>query len=262
MHVYLNTLGLWAPGLAGWRDSLPVLTGAGAGGACEAPPLNPTILPPNERRRSTRTIKLALQVAQEAMEQSNLPAEQVCTVFASSDGDLELADRIIRALCLPDHPVSPTDFHNSVNNAAAGYWAIATASHMPSTMVSAERCTFSAGLLEAAVLANSEHAPVLLVAYDSPTPDPISTVHCVDVPFAAAMLLSPQPGAESRWRLGLSLVPGEARQVGGENFEKLLAGNPIAACLPLLQTIAHGGEGVLMLPYLSGSQLAVEVAPC
>src|SRR5690606_40428753 len=67
-------------------------------------------------------------------------------VFASSGGDYPIIDQICKALCEPERLVSPTQFHNSVHNSAAGYWSIATGSRAPSTSISAFDDTFAAGL--------------------------------------------------------------------------------------------------------------------
>ena len=47
--------------------------------------------------------------------------------------------------------VSPTRFHNSVHNAAAGYWTIGAGAMQPATAISAFDASFAQGLLEAMV---------------------------------------------------------------------------------------------------------------
>src|SRR3546814_8342283 len=64
--------------------------------------------------------------------------------------------------------ISPTKFHNSVHNAAAGYWTIGSGCMHASTAVSAFDASFAQGLVEAlAQLAEGAEA-VLLAAYDGP----------------------------------------------------------------------------------------------
>ena len=48
-----------------------------------------------------------------------------------------------------DQPVSPTQFHNSVHNTAAGYWSIATGSQQPTTCLACHDATAAAALLKA-----------------------------------------------------------------------------------------------------------------
>ncbi|MET0042628.1 MAG: beta-ketoacyl synthase chain length factor, partial [Candidatus Thiodiazotropha sp. 6PLUC3] len=78
------------------------------------------------------TIKIALQAAEEALRDYS-DSEGVLSVFSSSEGDLDIIDQICLALSQEDRPVSPTQFHNSVHNAPAGYWSIGSGSHQGST---------------------------------------------------------------------------------------------------------------------------------
>ena len=75
-----------------------------------------------------------------------LPAASLATVFASSDADLAIIHRICLALTATPRLISPTDFHNSVHNAAAGYWSIAAGARAASTTISAHDGSFAAGL--------------------------------------------------------------------------------------------------------------------
>ena len=72
--------------------------------------------------------------------------------------------------------VSPTRFTNSVHNAAAGCWHIAVASRASSTSLCAFDGSFGAGLIEAATSVHLSGQPVLLVASDSPYPEPLNSV--------------------------------------------------------------------------------------
>ncbi len=59
--------------------------------------------------------------------------------------------------------MSPTQFHNSVHNAAAGYWSIAHGSRQPATCLGAHDWTWAAALLKAVAEVAATGAPVLLV---------------------------------------------------------------------------------------------------
>jgi len=66
-------------------------------------------------------VKLALewvcrQTTRAGVEPATLPS-----VFASSGGDGHNCHEICQALSLEERLISPTRFHNSVHNAAAGY---------------------------------------------------------------------------------------------------------------------------------------------
>lgn len=259
MSVYLASAGLLAPGLLGWQASTAVLLGEQPYQADKLPRFHSNLLPSNERRRTTQTIKLVLQVAEEAITESGLAASQASSVLASSNGDCEIIDKLCRVLTLPDRPLSPTHFHNSVHNAPGGYWTIATGCQRPSVSISAHDHSFSAGLLEAVTLTVVERTPVLLVAYEYPPPAPLSGARFTGAPFAVALLLTFEQTAHSRFRLTLTCTRDAGvieDQLEDNLLEALRTINPAARSLPLLQTLAQKTEDRVILPYLEG-QLVV-----
>lgn len=254
----MDAIGLAGPGMASWRDARRVLADETGYRADEVPLCASQLLPANERRRISATVRLALKVAEEAMGSSSLAMQSVCSVFATCDGDTEIIDKICVALTLPERPVSPTQFHNSVHNAAAGYWAIAARSAMPSTTVSAYHATFVAGLLEACAQLEVEARPVLLVSYDYPAPAPLAASVGVYPPFAVAMVLSPDATPQST-RLRIEIVtrePIEGMQC--EALEQLRISHPAGSGLPLLRALARSGGARVVLPHVNGLQVAVE----
>lgn len=248
MRVNVESIGLVAAGMPGWEAARPVLRGEVALDAGALPAFKPNLLPPNERRRTTALIKLALQTAEDALARSRYGMSDLASVFASSEGDGEIVDRICTALTLPGHPVSPTHFHNSVHNAPAGYWAIAAGSRQFSTSLAAGAATFAAGLLEAASVAVLEQVPVLLLAYDYPLPPALAGRGYVDAACGVALVLTADEGAGIA-RLDLEVRPGSAVQPPlSAEFAALRAHNPAAAALPLLQILARGDSAMLHLP--------------
>ncbi len=257
--VHVDAVGLAGPGLASWPDGVKLLADESAYRTGESPRCTSDLLPANERRRVSSTVRLALKVAEEAMAQSSLDVDAVCSVFATRDGDTETIDRICIALTQPGRPVSPTRFHNSVHNAAAGYWAIASRSRMPSTTVCAYHASFVAGLLEASAQLQVEARPVLLVAYDHPPPEPLAASVGAYPPFAVAMALSPDATPQST-RLHIETVRRQPVQsMGCDDLERLRVSNPAACALPLLRALATGAPGRVILPHVNGLQLAVDV---
>lgn len=240
INVYLAGIGLCAPGMLDWAAGSAVLRGEMPPGSEQPKPLV-ALLPPAERRRSSQLTRYALQAGQEAMAQAGLPATQAAVVFASSDGDGENLHHILESLARPEHEVSPTRFHNSVHNAAAGYWNIATGAHTPANSIAAYDDSFAAGLLEASVQVATENIPVLLAAFDLPLPSPLYEVRPTTTPFAVALLLTPGP-AKALARLRISLESGteEGTIMSHPELETLRAGNPAARALPLLQAVSTG----------------------
>jgi hypothetical protein len=95
----------------------------------------PVLLPPAERRRASRLVKAALGVGLEAINHAGADAAALATVFTSSSGDGHNCHALCETLASDDRQVSPTRFHNSVHNAAAGYWGIATGAMAPSQVL-------------------------------------------------------------------------------------------------------------------------------
>lgn len=256
--VHVDALGLAGPGMPSWHDARNVLADESRYRADALPPCTSLLLPANERRRISATVRLALKVAEEAMGNSSLRLDGACSVFATCNGDTEIIDKICAALVLPGRPVSPTQFHNSVHNAAAGYWAIAVRSAMPYTTISAYHATFVAGLLEACAQLEVEARPVLLVAYDYPAPAPLAASVGDYPPFAIAMVLSPDATPQST-PLCIETVTGEAVQgMQCEALEQLRTSHPAGSGLPLLRALARGGRARIVLPHVNGLQVAVE----
>lgn len=259
MELYLCAVGIAAPGLVGWDRAAPVLRGDAPYQPEPLPRFSPTMLPANERRRTTATIKLALQAAAEAM--TGEPVSAPAAVFSSSDGDLDIVDRLCSALALPERPVSPTHFHNSVHNAPAGYWSIGSGVTAPSTSLSAWHGSFAAGLLEAATMSLGEQRPSLLVAYDHPAPAPLDRLCPMSAAFATALVLTPTRPTTPLARLQLGLGRGEETRLEGE-LEALRQGNPAARALPLLMVAARGDAATIHLPYLDDATVEVRCEPC
>jgi hypothetical protein len=265
MRFGITAVGLCVPGIPDWPSGQALLQGKGQYDSASAmPDLRPGLLPANERRRTTPHIKLALQVAQEAVDAWQGHLEDLSTVFCSSDADLEIVDKILTSLNLPGSPVSPTHFHNSVHNAPAGYWSIATGSHAPSTSLSAHEASFSVGLLEAACQVSLGNHPVLLVAYDMPPPATLSPFCPVDVPFGLALLLAPVGDPAAIVEVGLELLHKDDIQntMDDAGLEGLRKSAPAARGLPLLAMLARGGSGPLEIPALPGQVLKLELSPC
>jgi hypothetical protein len=228
-----------APGLEGWATAARVLCGETPHEPKPVARPNVTVLPAAERRRAAPSVAWSLAVAQEAVAGSALDAGGLAVVFVSSDGDGDIVHRLCTALAAPGAQVSPTDFHNSVHNAATGYWSIGAHSTAPSTAMCAFDASFAAGLLEAATQVQAEEKPVLLVAVDLPYPAPLAPHRPVRHGFAAALVLVP----DGEW--DVSLGEGEPTPLPLPEF----AGNAAGACLPLLAALARPGAADIRLPY-------------
>lgn len=258
----ITGVGVVGPGLDDWATALPLLRDPAAWSSRPTVVPPPNRLPATERRRAGSVVKASIVVADQAVAAAGADPARLATVFVSSTGDPANCHFLCEALAAPERLVSPTRFTNSVHNAAAGYWHIATQSTRPSTSLAAHDASFTAGLLEAAVQCRTTGEPVLLVACDVPYPEPLHAVRPVADIFATALLLAPPEGTGRRLKLEL-LGDHEATPCADAGLEALRRGIPAARALPLLQALARAGSGTLVLEGLPGLalQLHLEAAP-
>jgi hypothetical protein len=263
MQLFVESAGLLGPGLAGWPASRSVLTGAQPN--VEGEVLLPQLeaLPATERRRTGLPVKLALSAGLDALAHTSRRGDALASVFTSSTGDGQVIHEICQALAGAERYVSPTRFHNSVHNAAAGYWSIALRSNAPSTSLCCHDWSFAAGLLEGAAQCVTAGLPVLLVSYDLPFPEPLRGVRPILGVLGAALLLAPEAGPETFARIDLQIEAGIPAPVcmQDQGLEKLRVGNPTGRALPLLQALAGPSAGTVGLEYVGGNTLIVEVTP-
>ena len=253
-------------GLNGWPATAAVLAGEARYHAESARLPPPPILAPNERRRAGASVRLALAVAQEAAAASGLPPETLRSVFATANGDGATVHAILETLGGADRQVSPTQFHNSVHNAAAGYWSIGVGSTQPATCLGCHDGTAAAGLLAAASEVCAEEQPVLLCVYDIPLPEPLNTARPTAGTFGSGLVLAPPgfPSARPMARLGICWQPTTCRPgpaVSVPELDKLAQTNPAGRLLHLLEALARRRQDRLALPLMDG-HLDIMFAPC
>ncbi len=266
LTVFVQGMGLLGPGLSSWPQGRACLDGSVTFETARSVLPLPMALPAAERRRAGAVIKVALAVAHEAVAASGLHANALPSVFSSSNGDAANCHEICSALASNDRLISPTRFHNSVHNAASGYWSISSGAMASSSVLCARDASFAAGLLEAMTQVAVEGREVLLVAYDTDYPEPMHSVRPVQDSFGVGLVLAPHRSQPSQicWTLDPATCFTDAAASTLENvaLEQLRNSIPAARCLPLLRTVALQSTGEIVLAYLQGIQLAVQVAPC
>jgi hypothetical protein len=262
LAVCIEGIALLGPGLADWPAARAVLAGESPYRAAPTVVPAPALLPPNERRRSGTAVKIALTVGAAALEACGREAAGIATVFASSSADGDTCHAICESLAGSERLISPTRFHNSVHNAPAGYWSIATRSMAPSTSVCGYDASFGAGLLEACALVHALGQAVLLLAYDAPYPEPLWAKRPVADAFGAALVLAPAATGRGLARLELGLGAQAPSVCEAAALETLRREIPTARCLPLLGLLARAEPGTAVLDYLDELRLAATLAPC
>lgn len=261
MDLAIAGIGTWSEHFPSW----PALRGhlRGEDALEHGAPSGPFAgrIPDRERRRAPLHVKIAVEVAQQAVDASGLDPASLPSVFTSGMADVKTTDIICRALAAPQKAISPTHFHNSVHNASSGYWSIAAACHERSNSVSGFRHSFGIALLEAAVLCQTERKPIMLVACDIGTEPPLDAICPIAGPFGVALVLAPG-GTDGVGQIRLSLEPstGDDREESGLASRLGLAGNPAARSLDLLARLATRDESpALAMAVGSGTALLAEI---
>lgn len=262
LRVGVAGIGAWLHGAPDWPGLRGVILGEH--GLADDAPAKPAacVLPAAERRRAPDGVRLAAEVAAQACAMAGADPAKLPCVFASSHGEVAITDYVCETLAQAPLELSPTKFHNSVLNAPAGYWTIATSCTAASSAVTAHYASFAAGLLEAVAFACAEATPVLFASCDVASTGPLADMTCTTLAFGVALVLAPEAAASARLRLALHEgtvgVPAPAtlalRRVAGDNPAN-------AHALALLSTLAHERPAHLRLPLSPGLSLDMEITP-
>lgn len=264
LTAQIRGIGLLGPGIDDWAGCVEVLTSATPYVSRATVLPVPAALPAAERRRTGGVVKLVLAIGFEAVSRSGMKASELATVFSSSGGDGNNCHEICLTLASEDRQISPTRFHNSVHNAASGYWSIAAAATPAANVLCAFDASFGAGLLEALTQVAVERTPVLLVAYDVGYPEPLRGVRPIPDAFGVAMVLEPVgPGSPPPLALiTAELTDAPAGRMPDAQLEALRVAIPAARSLPLLAKLARRESGSVVIDYLETQRIALEVSEC
>jgi hypothetical protein len=260
LTVWVEGVGLLGPGLVSWPVAASIFQGTAAHVWQPTVLPAPARLPAAERRRAGAAVKLAMAIADEAVAHAQINPHTLASVFSASSGEGLNCHLLCETLASPSPLVSPTRFTNSVHNAAAGCWHIAVASRAASTSLGAFDASFSAGLLEGAASVATSGAPLLLVASDTPYPEPLHATRPLPDAFGVALVLSPVATPHSLAVLHLALLPGPhvPTRCADESLERLRSGVPAAHGLPLLHALANSSLPTQTVLLGHGPQLSLQ----
>ncbi|MFC5608721.1 beta-ketoacyl synthase chain length factor [Variovorax soli] len=260
--LYIEGPALWAPTLPGWDVARAALRGEGAPADPPVKRPAPQVLAPAERRRAPDSVAIALEVAAAAVAAAGRQAVDLPCIFASAHGDLAINDYMCATLASEPTLLSPTKFHNSVHNAAVGYWTIGTGCMASSNSVSSFEATFAAGLLEAAAQCACDQQAVLLTGFDVQAVGPLASAVHSEGMLAAAMVIAPQRSERSVAAFDWSLATGPSQPLALQSdAARALQGNSLADALPIYEALARGGEAQLALPLSARLALHLSIRP-
>ncbi len=259
--LYIEGPAFWSPRMPGWEQASAILRGEATPVEPPAKRPSPQVLAPAERRRAPDTVALALEVAAASIAASGRNAADLPCVFVSAHGDLGINDYMCGTLAADPLLLSPIKFHNSVHNAAVGYWTIGTGCMAASNSVSAYESSFATGLLEAATQCAADQRPVLLVGYDMPAVGALASVTTSRELLAVALVLSPTRSertvAAFEWSLATDAPAAAARSAAAQSLQA----NAMADALPLFEALARGEVESLALPLSPRLSLQLDLQP-
>ena len=250
-------IGAWGAGFRNWQDLQDLMAGKElADDGAKGP--KPEVIPANERRRAPLPVRLAVEASSQACEMAGLDASGLASVFVSGLGDTQLTDYMCKVLAGENKALSPTKFHNSVHNAAAGYWTISTNCMQAANSVAGFNESVSLTLMEALVQANAEQRPLLLTFYDAPSSPILRELLENEHPFSVSIIVSPNTD-ESALILNAQVseqrVTWPTMSLSGDLAE-CYEHNPCAKILPLLQFIM-GDRQELSMPLSADTALTI-----
>jgi hypothetical protein len=261
--LYIETISLYGPGLPSWQEAVHTLLAPETYREDITAPLQSTFLSSGIKRKTTQHMQLAIHAADKALEGTDTDLSNIELVFASSEGDLNIAHHICYSLTLEGKPVSPTKFQNVILNAAAGHLGILLKNTASATTVTAAAHSLAVGLLQSYTTSLTESAPILYVAYDAPALLKIDPYALPIDPFSVGFLLSPAPSERSIASIRLSLQDGtEITPIENASLSRVSARSSTARVLPLMIALARQQPETVALPYSHDQVLSVEVTPC
>lgn len=244
---YLNAIGVAADGFESWDSLQNVLAGNAEYKSIPLAKFLPSVLPANERRRSSALVRLSFRSLEQVLTQ--VGKLQCSTVFASSGGDYDIFNKLCSALAKDEKVISPTQFHNSVHNAPAGYWGIATENTEASTTISAYDYSFVMGFLESLLQLSGGAEHVLYSCYDMQPPPPLNTYRPVVADYSVALLLSQEPMDSVVAKFELELGEQQKNSLDihlEEPLATLAQGNAAARSLYLLDAVVRKRDVVTL----------------
>jgi hypothetical protein len=257
----IEGVAFWAPRLPGWDIARAVIRGQQTAPEAAASRPTPALLAPTERRRAPDTVAVALEVAARVCDAAGRSPGDLPAVFASTHGELAISDYMCTTLVETPTLISPIKFHNSVHNAAAGYWSIGSGTHAAYTAISAFRYTFAEGLLEAATQAICEERPVLYVCFEIEAKGALASMAPSRGVLGTALVIGPDDAAKGRTlTLQIESTSPSPLTPAISSAAALLADNALAPALPLFEALARDEAAAVSLSLSPGATLRVQVS--
>lgn len=265
LRCSIKAVGGWGQNYTNWEELIELLTtGSTLENTATSP--KPEIIPANERRRAPLPVKLAVESSWQATQSAGLDPKDLNCVFVSGLGDTQLTDYMCKVLATENMQLSPTKFHNSVHNAAAGYWTISTGCMKAANSVAGFNDSVSLALLEAITQCTQENIPVLITFYDAPSSEILKPLLKNEQSFSASLIiepvLAPNPSNSNNTVLELEVLsqPTTWPILNLEaSLEKNYQQNPVARILAVLKVLAANTSESVLLPLSTETSLQLTI---
>jgi len=259
-ELQLIGIGTWSSKHGNWAE---FCAGMQSGEWPEAVKLQPNLIPPRERRRAPQLVKMAIEVMDQACKMAALEPDEIAVIFSSAMGDMQITDYMCAALAQTPKLISPTKFHNSVHNAAPGYWSITTGAFCPASAISAFEYTPTMALLEACIQAAEEQTPVLCVTQEVAAPPALMETCPTKFPFSVAFLLAPADFCDSPLAtVEFDVSQGSVEWPAIDERLSEFTSNMSARLLPLMTAFAGKRNVDLRFPIAAEMSLGIRLDLC
>lgn len=250
--VFVKGLGLWTPGFptpAHWcerkRDEAAekpeaALLGRGA-----------------VKRRASLVTRIALEVLGQAAGAGGADLQTVATVWGTANGESTVTVELLAMMHRGEGRLSPTRFHGSVHNTAAGAASIACRNERFSTTLSGGDELPGACLLEAMLLLGEGEREAVVVWADETYAPPLGP-EPRGAPLGLAVHLAREPAGALARLSRLRREDDGAPAARAEPFATLA----VAGALPLVEAVHARRAGRVALEPGPGPGWRVDVEPC
>lgn len=266
-------LGAWGANFRSGADLISLLNGESLEDDGAKGP-KPEIIPANERRRAPLPVRLAVETSSQACDNAGLnPAELGC-VFVSGLGDTQLTDYMCKVLAGENKALSPTKFHNSVHNAAAGYWTISAGCMQAANSIAGFEQSVPLTLMESLIQADAEQRPILMTFYDAPVSPVLKSILKNEHAFSVSVIIAPTSiKQELTSKLNGELAENTPAHFSAtvepkscewptrnwvEPLNQCYHTNPVARVLPLIELLACPTNQPVSMPVSIDSTLTIQ----
>jgi len=157
--------------------------------------------------------------------------------------------------------LSPTKFHNSVHNAAAGYWTISTGCMQAANSIAGYEESVPLTLMESLIQADAEQRPILMTFYDAPVSPVLKSLLKNEHAFSVSMIIAPSSISNStgkRFSANISTQPAKwPLRDWAEPLDTCYHTNPVGRILPLADMFYGNSDEPISLPVSSGNTLTI-----